>query len=174
MYIKIDLTLNNQQWLVAIKPNQPNLTKGMKPSYRYCYELNSTTSLLKELCLWHSITHKVWYAIKQQNLTLSANLVFFFFENLYYVFHIFVEWLIYIYTYIYICFFFLVSLFNGTSCLVCYLKLNHPYRRIVFVLFNSEQAVDKWFLSFLGVLIRKKMNVIARLWIEHVYNDVTV
>ena len=41
--------------------------KGMKPPYPPSYWLNSTTTVLKGW-LWHQMTYKVSYAIKQTNI----------------------------------------------------------------------------------------------------------
>ena len=43
------------------------LGKGMNPPYPPSYGLNSTTIVLLEKWLWHWITYKIWYAIKQRN-----------------------------------------------------------------------------------------------------------
>ena len=45
------------------------LGKGMTPPYPPGYGLNSTTTVLLEGWLWHWITYKGWYAIKQRNQT---------------------------------------------------------------------------------------------------------
>ena len=40
-----------------------------EPPYPPSYGLNSTTTVLLGEWLWHWITYKSWYAIKQRNLT---------------------------------------------------------------------------------------------------------
>ena len=45
------------------------LGKGMALSYPPSYGLNSTTTVLLEGWVWHWITHKGWYDIKQRNQT---------------------------------------------------------------------------------------------------------
>ena len=43
------------------------LGKGMNPSYPTNYGLNSNTAVLLENWIWHQITYKGWYAIKERN-----------------------------------------------------------------------------------------------------------
>ena len=49
------------------------LGKGMNPPYPPSYGLNSTTTVLLGEWLWHGITYKGWYAIKQRNPCLWCN-----------------------------------------------------------------------------------------------------
>ena len=61
-----------------MKPNQPTqllyyvrfltntLGERHEPSYSSSYGLNSTTTVLLQVWLWHWITHEGWYAIKQR------------------------------------------------------------------------------------------------------------
>ena len=45
------------------------LEKIVNPLILQAYELNSTTSAFLQGWLWHWITNKVWYAIKQKKKT---------------------------------------------------------------------------------------------------------
>ena len=46
-----------------------NLWEEYESSYPPSYVLNSTTTIFLEAWLWHLITYKGWYAIKQRKLT---------------------------------------------------------------------------------------------------------
>ena len=48
---------------------EDTLGKGMNPPYPSSYGLNSTTTVLLGEWLWHYLTYKGWYAIKQRNHT---------------------------------------------------------------------------------------------------------
>ena len=49
------------------------LMKGINPLIPPSYGLNSTTTVLLEVWLWHWITQEGWYAVKQRNQTKQIN-----------------------------------------------------------------------------------------------------
>ena len=58
---------SNQVWTAGMLLH--SLWERYEPSYPPSYGLNSITTILLEGWLWHWITYKSWYAIKQRNQT---------------------------------------------------------------------------------------------------------